>query len=329
MKSLGNISSGLGGADGGAETMNRLVYAFTQVQATGRLMGTEVRQITETGFPLFTAITRNTGETVAELQKRIKDGQVGFNEFSKAILDAGKQGGIFAGQMELMSGTITGKLSILRDTVFFAMAGIGNSISGTFKDIIGSTTKVVDALFGTEDAISKTMLVLSNLFKGFATWYALSKAQAVITGIATTAQAAYNAVVAVGTAFTMARTGALDLSILADGRDAIAKTGAATATEALNILRAKEVVALELLTLAKEKETLALAGSNLAKQADAKASVAVAEGNAAVATSSLTAATAVRTLTLAFGVIAIAVTAGMIAYQLFNRDKKGKCSEWR
>ena len=52
LESLGNSAAALGGDD----RLGRLIYAFSQVQATGRLMGTEVRQITETGFPLLSVI---------------------------------------------------------------------------------------------------------------------------------------------------------------------------------------------------------------------------------------------------------------------------------
>jgi tape measure domain-containing protein len=127
LESLGNSAAALGG-----ETrLGRLVYAFSQVQATGRLMGTEVRQITETGFPLLAVLTDSLNErfpklslSVADVQKRVSDGKVSFEDFKIAILSAGKEGGVFAGSMEIMANTVQGRIDKLKESVFFAFANI-------------------------------------------------------------------------------------------------------------------------------------------------------------------------------------------------------------
>ena len=163
LESLGNSASALGGGD----RLGRLVYAFTQVQAAGRLMGTEVRQIAETGFPLLSVLSEKLGISVSEVRQKITDGAISFKIFKEAMLSAGQEGGVFAGSMAIMSQTVSGKIAILKDNVFFAMARVGEAFSGTAKKVIDFVTDLVNALTGTNFALQKTMDVVKSLIGTF------------------------------------------------------------------------------------------------------------------------------------------------------------------
>jgi len=173
LESLGNSAAALGGDD----RLGRLIYAFSQVQATGRLMGTEVRQITETGFPLLSVMAQQTGMKVEELKTEIKDGKVSFEMFQKAILAAGNSGGVFAGSMDIMANTVGGRVDKMKESVFFALANIGNQFNDTAKTVINFGTSLIQSLFGTESAVKSTIDVVSTLVRS---WVAY---KAVVTGI--------------------------------------------------------------------------------------------------------------------------------------------------
>jgi len=166
LDSLGNSAAALGGDD----RLGRLIYAFSQVQATGRLMGTEVRQITETGFPLLAVMSTQTGKSVQELQKDISDGKVSFDMFQKAILSAGKEGGVFAGSMEIMANTVQGRIDKLKESLFFALSNIGNEFNGTAKSVIDFGSNLLKSLFGTESATKRTIDVVSNAVIAWTTY---------------------------------------------------------------------------------------------------------------------------------------------------------------
>jgi len=156
LQSLGNSAAALGGED----RLGRLTYAFSQVQATGRLMGTEVRQITETGFPLLAVMSQTTGKKVSELKDDITAGKVSFEDFKTAILSAGNAGGVFAGSMDIMANTVRGRIDKLKESVFFALANIGNSFTDSAKRAIDFGANIVQALFGTESATRRTIELL-------------------------------------------------------------------------------------------------------------------------------------------------------------------------
>ena len=165
MESLGNSAAALG--DIGGEKFGRLTYAFTQVQAAGRLMGTEVRQLTEVGLPILAILAQNSGEKISDLQARVKAGQVGFQEFSKAILSAGEAGGIFGGSMTILSQTIEGKINIIKDTLFFARGRIGDAISDITKKILDFGIVLVNSLVGTSTAVDRTIGAVKVLIGTF------------------------------------------------------------------------------------------------------------------------------------------------------------------
>jgi tape measure domain-containing protein len=188
LDSLGNSAAALGG-DG---RLGRLIYAFSQVQATGRLMGTEVRQITETGFPLLAVLTDSLNErfpklslSVADVQKRVSDGKVSFEDFKVAILSAGKEGGVFAGSMDIMANTVKGRIDKLKESVFFAFANIGNQFNDTAKEVINFGSNIVQALFGTESATKRTIEVLKTAITTWIAYTAATKIAAAQTVIGT------------------------------------------------------------------------------------------------------------------------------------------------
>jgi len=173
LESLGNSAAALGGGD----RLGRLTYAFSQVQATGRLMGTEVRQITETGFPLLAVMSERTGKSVQELQADIKNGQVGFSQFKDAILSAGLQGGVFAGAMDIMANTVRGRLDKLSETFFFASARIGDALSGSAKSAIDFANALIKTLFGTDEAVQRTIAYTKAIGSLILTYTLLNNAQ--------------------------------------------------------------------------------------------------------------------------------------------------------
>lgn len=122
-KMLGDISGG------NADKFSRLALAFGQVNAAGRLMGQEARQMINAGFNPLQAISEKTGESMASLTKRMKNGQISVKEVGDAFTYATSQGGRFYLNAEKQSQTFIGQLNKLKESVTFILAEIGNSTS--------------------------------------------------------------------------------------------------------------------------------------------------------------------------------------------------------
>jgi tape measure domain-containing protein len=124
---LGDVSAG------NADKFNRLALAFGQVNASGRLMGQEARQMINAGFNPLQAISDKTGASMAVLTQRMHDGQISVKEVGDAFIAATSEGGRFFGMADKQSQTLQGAFNKLSESVTFAMGDIGNAISKAFN----------------------------------------------------------------------------------------------------------------------------------------------------------------------------------------------------
>lgn len=133
---LGDISGG------NADRFNRLALAFGQVNASGRLMGQEARQMINAGFNPLKAISDATGESMASLTQRMHDGQISVKEVGDAFISATSEGGQFFGMAEEQSQTLQGQFNKLSESVSFALAEVGDSIAKAF-DLKGAVSGIL------------------------------------------------------------------------------------------------------------------------------------------------------------------------------------------
>jgi tape measure domain-containing protein len=132
---LGDISGG------NSDKFQRLALAFGQVNAAGRLMGQEARQMVNAGFNPLKAISDSTGESMATLTKRMHDGQISVKEVADAFISATSEGGQFYGMTEKQSQTLQGQFNKLSESVTFALAEIGESLAKSFD--LGSVVPAI------------------------------------------------------------------------------------------------------------------------------------------------------------------------------------------
>jgi tape measure domain-containing protein len=141
-KMLGDISGG------NADKFSRLSLAFGQVNAAGRLMGQEARQMINAGFNPLQAISDKTGVSMAVLTKRMHDGQISVKDVGDAFTYATSEGGRFFGMADRQSQTLQGQFNKLSESTTFAMAEIGTSISENLQlgDVIAHLSVIIDQL---------------------------------------------------------------------------------------------------------------------------------------------------------------------------------------
>ena len=122
-KMLGDVSSG------NADKFSRLSLAFGQVNAAGRLMGQEARQMINAGFNPLQAIADKTGVSMAVLTKKMHDGQISVKDVGDAFIYATSEGGRFFGMADKQSQTLQGSFNKLQESAKFALGEIGDSLN--------------------------------------------------------------------------------------------------------------------------------------------------------------------------------------------------------
>lgn len=170
---IGDISSGLG-----KDTFPRLIYAFGQIKAAGKLYGTELRQLTESGFDLAGAMGVSR-EKLLELMESEKG--VTFNQVQKAFKKSTEEGGRFHNMMQKQSQTTSGQVSNTVDEIIRLGREIGVMLLPTVKLIAEKIRDLVKWFAGLSDGTKKvilgfmafiavagpTLLVLANMIKAY------------------------------------------------------------------------------------------------------------------------------------------------------------------
>lgn len=214
LQQLGDISLG------NADKLQTLVRAYGKMSSAQKVTLENVNMMIDAGFNPLNQICTATGESMADLYKRISDGKVSFAELEAAVASATSQGGQFYNGMLEASQTFSGRMSTLKDNV---SALTGELTSGLFEALGELVVKVNEAavsLLDDEEKMSQLKDTLGNL-------------ASVVTAVGT-AFVAYKGYLALTTAATIAHTTYTAAMTAAHKAAATGATGLKLALAALN-----------------------------------------------------------------------------------------------
>lgn len=214
LQQLGDISLG------NADKLQTLVRAYGKMSSAQKVTLENVNMMIDAGFNPLNQICTATGESMADLYKRISDGKVSFAELEAAVASATSQGGQFYNGMLEASQTFSGRMSTLKDNV---SALTGELTSGLFEALGELVVKVNEAavsLLDDEEKMSQLKDTLGNL--------------ASVVTAAGAAFVAYKGYLALTTAATIAHTTYTAAMTAAHKAAATGATGLKLALAALN-----------------------------------------------------------------------------------------------
>ena len=111
MTNIGDAVAGLGGSP---EKLNRVLLAFGQIKAKGKIMAGEMLQLTEAGIPAWEMLAKKIGVSIPEAMKMGEKGMIDADTAITAILEG--MNGKFGGLMGKQSKSWSGMLSNIKDT---------------------------------------------------------------------------------------------------------------------------------------------------------------------------------------------------------------------
>ena len=142
---------------GNNERFKSLALAFSQMSASGRLMGQDLLQMINAGFNPLQQISKTTGESMLELKKRMEAGGVSSQEVRQAFEDATGAGGMFNGMTDRLANTVSGKLNIALSDLEQKLAAAGAAMGPLLMqmlDIISNVKPVLDVIIAIIDKMS-------------------------------------------------------------------------------------------------------------------------------------------------------------------------------
>lgn len=137
LRAIGDISMGETGK------FNSLTLAFSQMSATGKLMGQDLNQMINAGFNPLQQISLTTGKSIAQLKDEMSKGAISAEMVQKAFVDATSAGGKFFGMSENASKTINGQISMMQDAMDEALNEMGQKSEGVIMSGIKTTTSLI------------------------------------------------------------------------------------------------------------------------------------------------------------------------------------------
>lgn len=116
IKDIGNVAAATG--DLGAERMEGLAVALSQVASKGRVSAEEMEQLAERGVPAWRVLSESIGKTVGETRKMAEDGKITSDQLFKAFQRMSRVN--FAGAMERQAQTFSGAMKQIENVVLIS-----------------------------------------------------------------------------------------------------------------------------------------------------------------------------------------------------------------
>lgn len=138
MKMLGDV------AMGNQEKLGGLSLVYSQVMATGRLMGQDLLQLINQGFNPLQVISENTGISMGDLKKKMEQGAISANMIEEAFRLATSEGGRYYNMSNKMAETAGGKWSTMMGTLKNIISRIGMAFAEWVSPLIDIGIVVVN-----------------------------------------------------------------------------------------------------------------------------------------------------------------------------------------
>jgi len=179
LKQIGDVSKG------NEERLSSLVLAFSQMSATGRLVGQDLNQMINAGFNPLQEMSAKTGKSIAELKKEMEGGAISTEMVADAFASATAEGGRFYNMAAKQASSIKG----LESSLTAAFQEMYDDLGKKNEDIIVDGYKMTTALVQNYETIGKAVGALIMTYGAY-------KAAVVVTNVVLKEQAAINAMVA-------------------------------------------------------------------------------------------------------------------------------------
>ena len=166
LKAIGDISMG------DSEKFKSLTLAFSQMSATGKLMGQDLLQMINAGFNPLQVISEQTGKSIGQLKEEMEKGAISTKMVQDAFHAAASEGGQFNGMLEAKSKTLKGAISNLEGAWQYMLNDIGEAQEGLIVGSIDMAQKII-----------ANYQQVGQIIMGLITTYGIYKA-AVVTAIA-------------------------------------------------------------------------------------------------------------------------------------------------
>ncbi len=154
LKEIGDISMG------DRDRFNSLVLAFSQMSATGKLMGQDLLQMINAGFNPLATMAEKTGKSIGQLKDEMSAGAISSEMVAEAFADATAEGGKFHGMLDKQSKGLKGQISNLQGAIDDMFNALGEKSEG----ILTGSIEIASELVKNYEAVGKALMTLVAVY---------------------------------------------------------------------------------------------------------------------------------------------------------------------
>lgn len=225
LRALGDVSMG------NSQKFQSLTLAFSQMSATGKLMGQDLLQMINAGFNPLQVIAEQTGKSIGELKEEMSKGAISADMVAEAFIAATSEGGKFHNMLRNMSGGVEGQMSNLQGAIDDMMNDLGEQLQGAVSAATTAATFLVQHY-------EPLLTILGTLVATYGTYKAALMVNAAVESVVATNRAKGLAAIEAEIAAVGTRTATETIATDAHLAEAVAK-GRLTKAEALHIMSLK------------------------------------------------------------------------------------------
>lgn len=155
MTMLGDVASALG-----TEKLPQIVRGYSDIQAAGRAMGNDLRQIRDAAVPIEQYLSKVLGVSQSEVRKLSEQSKVSAEDVRKAFELMTSEGERFHDMMKAQSETTGGAISNLKDQIGVLAIAMGQPLLKPINTIVNALRWLVEAVNNLSPA-SKTFISIS------------------------------------------------------------------------------------------------------------------------------------------------------------------------
>ncbi|WP_417940363.1 tape measure protein [Flavobacterium sp. RS13.1] len=138
MRMLGDIGMG------NQEKLNGLSLVYSQIMATGRLMGQDLNQLINQGFNPLQIISENTGISMGDLKNKMEQGAITAGMIEESFRLATSEGGRYHNMAKNMAESAGGKWNTMMGTFKNVVSRIGMAFAEWIKPLFDIGTVVIE-----------------------------------------------------------------------------------------------------------------------------------------------------------------------------------------
>ena len=140
---LGDAISATGGTN---YDFSNMLRNLTGIKALGRMTTKDMYQFQNALIPINQLLANSLGKSVEEISEMVSQGQISYEDVTKALKDAASQGGTYFGAMEKQSQTLNGIISNFQDNVGNLAGTLSIGFSEALKKVLKPLNEVIDRI---------------------------------------------------------------------------------------------------------------------------------------------------------------------------------------